>query len=816
LIAQDETPRASESAVRQWERGQTQAIRPTLIVLRSRERRDMEAFRQDVEQRLASLVELGAVRWLEWINMDSAPEPEYTGEEIIQACKPLFALDLWQRLVEKGYQSDLPSPRSPAQVQIIVVWDVATECDYARTAALLRRISQQLKEQIQGQANILPILILVGQTLDLQPQDVDVYRLRIRLGTIALGGEEVGRPRMLEVCRHLLVSLISSELVRALTFVVKGQEDEVAWFILGASALLVDLPTIRHWLEELVLKYVLEPWVAVPFDDINRQLTSEAVAEQARTYFKRMFKEALDGLRESGWKVLAFPDGSGVQHSRLTNPILRREAFGPYQGWLGSSETVSRQNRQIGKGLSRLRDAIRAMWETLLALSKPFLPGSDLDDRLREHYTQLCDNLDRWLSKDGWRGLTPRLREEYEILEAFLGSFLDRGVRSFYSEKGTYLPLNQRDLPVGLRAAAYAVARMGDELGRGSDIRLTPTLQPSQEAVCPASMEDVRFLQTAAETDAQVIRGYMRRYARFARSLASPLGVVLNLIPAWPLAALLLDHLPGWDSFRSTVVAGVGLLILGIADLVYWWLVRARGLLHEVRQRAHQVLADRVLTWAARSLRDHRLWIVIRLREVGSALMDLYTTFGERYDRAERVWRGMEKTSSYARNGSYHLVDIHEIQERARLVAEEVNLPVQNQGFESAVTALVAEQVWPLAEQPTSARAVLWELEERCHRQVNKRWQPERFTPAVIVEKMEALKAGQRWLWLWKQAQPLGQLRSEEHSSFTVMLTSKSALLGGSGKSSPYWQEEWLDAVTFQEHEEICIRGVILWKRGEG
>jgi hypothetical protein len=740
----------------------------------------MQALRRDVERRLTPFVEIGAVQWLEWY--DAAPAPEQGIADVLQACNPLCAHELWNQMVARGYYPALPTVR----LQVVVLWDAFSDRGEWSTD-LLRRLPQELKANLPL-VEVQPVLILLEGVSSPESQDLRAYWPRIRLGMITSAGGRVTRAKVLDVCRHLLVASIASELMRAIDY----YKDEAEWLALGASALIVDIATIRHWLEEAVIRRVLEPWVENPLTASDRQLIKEAVEERASVLQQEMLHKAAGILQESGWKVTLEEDI--VRGCRLENALLRETAFGPYRGRLWPKE-----GRVPGeKAVERFRRLLWEYWELLLALSKPFLPKEqDLSTRLEEHYGRLINDL-----KQG--ELVPWLRQTGERLKAFLGSFLDRAVRQAFANRGFDIP--SANLPSGLKAAVCAVNAMRVRL---SELPIMKIPRDDGDTVHPAALSDERFLRAAAETDALIVQGEMRRYLHFARSLSSPLGVLLNLLPAWPLMGLLLGFLIPAAWFW----AGIGLLIIGLGELIYWWLVRARRLLYRIRKKAHQILVDRILTLTTHCLSDMRFWLLTHLREIVSIMEDLDMRLQERYERAKQVCFNMRRAESRAANGSFHLVvDVDEIQREINLIERDIHSLVPPQ-YGSILTELVARKIWPLAGQPVSALTVLREIEARCLEKIADRWQPARFTPGAIAEGIESLRKGRRWEWLWQQAQPLGQERGA--SSFTLILAPETELLGATGKNSPFWQEDWLEGDTFQTHEEMCIRGIVCRKRGE-
>jgi hypothetical protein len=183
--------------------------------------------------------------------------------------------------------------------------------------------------------------------------------------------------------------------------------------------------------------------------------------------------------------------------------------------------------------------------------------------------------------EEKWRGLAPRAREEYQDIAVLLGSFLDRGLVKHKSRRKSGLPGGSQSapLPAGIPAAITGLAGLAEvHLCEGND--LEDARGPVREPVRPAPLNDDAYLRVAGDTDAQIVREHLLRYAHFARTLASPWGVLLYLIPAWPLGTFLIQILCSLGTGPS--LPGYGprpIAFIGIAELAYWWLWKARSAL---------------------------------------------------------------------------------------------------------------------------------------------------------------------------------------------------------------------------------------------
>ena len=794
-----------------WQPGDNHDILPTLIVYREENSRQIEALKQKVTSRLRPYLEVGAVQWLAW------PGPCDDGSSetsIVEACASFLTLDLWQRLVDKGYQSNLPDLDFTARVQVILIWDALT-CEPSDADDATAALSEVLKakEKLVGQMiEILPILIWLGECEGVS----EVYRSywpRIQLDTKALGGTTVKPQRVYQVCEHLLVALVSTELTRALDHILQGKKDKVEWFVLGASALITDPQRMQHWLEAAVLKRVLEHHIATSLTDVQKHQIEKAVETRAMIFRRAALAEAADALRESRWQVDLDEENLTIQRCILNSTELREATFGSYQP--SSLRGGMHRARFLQAPFSFLQD----LHLLLTAVSRPFVPGRNLVDILAGHYAELSNFLEGWFSGNKKRGLAPRVDEERGNLKDFLAAFLDRGPLPV--DKLPVFQVSDGSLPRGLAAARFAVMRMRYYLVQEGDFNYH-TLDLDEAEVTENPVQEVRstFLEPgfeahqriAAEIAATEIQGYVRRYHHFVRTLASLPGVLLQLLPAWPLATYLLSLLPEWGIGRSLVVSGISLLLIGVIELIYWWLIRARRGLDKNQEKAYHALVSKsLLPLVAYTMQDYRLWVVHHLRETEALLQDLYAVFEEEYWQAERVYSTLD--GSHINDNSYYLQrDQVWLEEKVQSIVEDVNTRERGK-YEDYVTAVIGKEFWPWTERPRPARVVLEGIVKAYVDEIVKLGREE-LKPGVIAEDEDLLKNGKRWQWLWQRAQPLGSGRLSE--PFTIILAPAEYVMGASGQENKdYWKQDSMVAYTRQMYEEICVRGAVRWRGGE-
>ncbi len=746
----------------------------------------MGDLQRKVERRAGSYGAIGALRWLQI--------REVTPEAIYQACEPMLSLDLWQQLVNEGYRTHLPDVRSPACVRVVVIWDAMSEPGFS-----IQELSQSIQEArslLTGMGGLSAILIVLGDTPSINGKDMALFWPRLRMSPVTLGGMRVSRARVLEACQHILVAFIQSNLEEILDELIGEKGNEVQWLVVGASALIVDPPEVQHWLQEAVLREVLAP-ILSDLSDSEVQQVEEQAKEEVGKIRRAMLEEIVASFKEIRWDIELEKDQAAIARCALEDPPLLEAIFGPYQQ----------------KVFSAQGDFFQRIGYWLVALISPFLP-EDLGEKLGSHYLEIVQTLKQWLSPSGWRGLTARASQAYQSLEErLLGPLLDPTLApDVESPQVTGI--------TGLKAVILALQAIEKHLAEEGDLEDART--PRREKIRPAPLDSETYLRAAAELDAQTIRGKLLQYAHFCRTLASPWGVLLNLLPAWFLGAFLVSALAEWGTGKSFLVVGLVLLAFGIGELTYWWLFQARRLLKRVLVEASESLAKRTLSIVTRSLQDHQRWMIIRLQDVEQSLADVYALLRERHRETEAAWKTLEEARSYAREGTYHLVDKEQIRTGIRSALQEVCEFSEWQEraqevfqkryetrptFRSAVTALIAATCWPLAERPAPPWVVLRELETRCREEAEKNINPDLLSAAVVAENVDGLRGGQRWDWLWRQAQPLGHTQAML-MDFTVIIAREEMLSGPTGRGSPHWQSGWRVALSRNPYEEMCIRGL--------
>jgi hypothetical protein len=354
--------------------------------------------------------------------------------------------------------------------------------------------------------------------------------------------------------------------------------------------------------------------------------------------------------------------------------------------------------------------------------------------------------------------------------------------------------------PTGLQAVVHALNTTINWLEH------SPDLLKDNKGISPAPGGGQDYWNTAAESDSAQIMAGARRYQRSERTVSSWVGILLKLIPAWPLLAGLLDIITDWDIGRSVIVSGLGLIALGATELI-WHVFSLRRLLERIQRQWKDCLSERVAEILAKTLADYRYQAVGRLRLIASAFDELSDLMLAKYQEIRLKREQSPKRTSQDEGTVYRLIDFRRADEWKSFAIQNAN--AQFPKHDGAAAGLIAQYALPLLEKPATGRIVLRILEESSEDWARQESRANLPKPYELVSDIKALREGKRWQWLWQRAQLLGDIKKGGKYFTLITLSSDAALEGAYGKNSPYWRADWFVARSRLTHEIGCIRGVI-------
>lgn len=703
---------------------QTHAITPTVIIFCGSFSKETIALLGDgVRGRLGTSIPIDAL-----LQDHLQSLPDVSDERIRQLVAPLFRFEFRTKMA--------------GVIQIIVVFD-QTANDSSTSSQLLQSLTGAIQSALASVEYDLMLIVIGGNALDLG-NCKHAYWPRFRLQEEALGGVKAPQDIVLGACQNLIVALTGSELVRALNYSIADRES-VDWVWMGASALSVDLDSMREYHEDAVLERLLLPLVMTNWNENGKPLVDKAASGKIEE----------------------------LQSAMLSSAI---EYTAPY-AWQGRTE----QKEIVRFGLDRGSKLV----------SKVFRPEKDLPSVLSANYEQIAEALTRNLGKEA--------SQQYAHLLDVLAFFLDRSTNRG-NDRGTPLTLVEQ-WPSGLVVAVHAVRKMLTRLKDSADARY------NGKDVPPIPIKTKPFLMSMGESDASAIYGAMRRLMRLERTILSYQGTALKLIPAWPLTTGILIPVFELDLGIAALAAAAIVTGIGVIEQLIWrYLVQRHR--SKLERENEQRLAGSVLRIVARTLQDYRLLVMARLIDICQTLQRLTEllfdlakktadnrakkTIAQKGDAGTVYWladytkcldwadqaiKQANETSLPYTNVTTMLI--------AKYIFPLLEQPASPRDVLQSIRAIAHKYAQENFQSDVLEPYVLSEQEEPL--QYGRRWEwlYKRAHPLGQTGKQNA------------------------KSLTIVALANDAALVGAFGQESQFWGKDWLVVRSSLAHSIICLRGLI-------
>jgi hypothetical protein len=727
-----------------WTPGQQHSLTPSLVVFcGSVAEGDAHRIRQGIEARLGFGFPSKAVGWF---RLKTAKE--LSRQRVTEVVTPLLRQELWEALLADGHIAEMPREALP--LCVVVICDLKEPED--EILPLLKKVLAVLRHVLKGRAQFSPILIALGDG-DLQAESVKGYWPLLGLQNLTRDGAAVTRERLLQTCETVVVSLLNSELMQALSHVLAADADSHNWLWVGASAVSVDARAMREYQRLLILRDLVAPTISGELTPSQRGSISSMMEGQARQYREALLNKAMSVASDFEWEHCR-PDGDG-EGTELDTFELRREG----ELWKTVSSRDGRLAGTLEQHLTHLRDA-------------------------------LVENLAETASDQHGRFLS------------LLGLFLDRGAASPVSGEGT--DINEEEGQSGLPAVEWALDRAVVESKRHADI-----YHDGADVIAYQNLLGGFLASVAEGVDAKRL-GELAKYLRFERSIASPLGLSLLLIPAWPLLAGIVARVLQWSDERATLASAALLAGVGVVEFI-WWKRKAQQRMAKLEGDLMEMVARAVLGAVAKVLRDYRLLVAKRLQGALRDVRRVHDLLTE-LDRDAQVQSAkMAKdlpTGDGDRGGVYTLMPLHRCLEWKDQALREAD--AADTRYESLATCLAMDYLFPLLRHRLAPRMAVKRFEDAAEELTEGSFRSDVLEAQQQTELDATLGEGRWWRWLHERAQPLGGAGQRASMSFTVMvLGGEAATIGGFGEVSEYWGEDWIVAGSSQPHEMICVRGVL-------
>lgn len=778
-------------------------LTPMIILPFSDAEDEINNLKHELSHRLKKFIAIDVVRWMSV----KRPSDKIIGDQIRELISPFQSLKLWQRLVDEELVDDLPDENNPIEIHFVILYDGINSADSSGAETCLNQILETIDNALAGKVKYFITLILFG---DLKIQSV---RMRaswtcLRIGVTGLGGMEVSYEQIYQVCQTILVALLTSNLYQLIKYKGDLDPDHLNWITIGSSLLFVDIDSMKSYFEyRLLLEFLNDNQQSQP-DEKQIHILANAMAIKAEQFQSDLAKEAAKLAEGCQWNVeltdrcvLGVRMASG---SSLAQLILGADWWQDPL-WVKSGYSKSRIKRFMSSFMETLKRFIYIM--------RPIqLPNTqNLVETLAENYF----NLDQVLIKN----LSLPASTGYQHLLTTLRFLLERKMNS--ANENPPLSLNT-SWPTGIQVIAPAAQTVIDKLSNYPKL-----IDPKTgRGIPPASLSSREFWLAAAEQDTMVIEGAMRRYRRFSLSVLSPLGILLMLIPAWPLSFGLFDIFTSWSINKTAVFSALPLIVLGLLEMFYWRFIRANRLIMQIQREVLKCLTKRVSMIMAKSITDYSCLVVQRLESTERVFSNLSEALLLKLRGIESWLANQSPNTSNQEIGTYYrLVDFQEIETWISGAYDEANANLEEffdqqlelGEYSQLSNAIIGLKAMPLLHTPASVDSILQVFDRASKYWTDKAFNKNMLETYVLAEKIEPLTGGKKWRWLQNRAHPLGtNAGAMGQKQFTAILCpTLTSIKGASGTSSNYWQNDWTVLRSLQTNELACIRGVVELQEGE-
>lgn len=803
---------------------------PVLVLLVGMGEEDANNFKSRVTARLRDW----GTRALKWVIAREAPNAQV----IEQAFLPLMEKTLWDWLVSQGYVRMLPQSTVQYAIRVVVITD---STNGRLNVASLMKAFTTARARVERYIRIAQVALLwIGDPPDLS-QELQQFWPRLRMGIVAAGGVRVRHEHVIEATEHITVALISSKLGEVIDREIGDRRDEVAWLVAGAASLLSRLDRIEYAMREMVIEKIasdlLTPLSEKDVQQIFRSTevwvkggsTREPEALKGGVY-QRLLDAAKDSLEHGsrpgqpneaplGWKLEVNRDGQ-ILACDLQNEHLLNRVFGPYRGG------IPLPNGEIKGVGGRLKN----VWRLLSVLSEPLLHPSGqwqrfeewrggLVEALHRHYTQVWEVLELWFGLQRWGGLAAAVASVMEDWRQRLGGFMDREYRAH--QPGVRMWYEGEDIPTGFLAALLALFSLEYHLSGIADLYRNVGAEAKDILPLPvAKVEDKEdgYFRILAEKDADIISAYRLAYEHFARHVASPWGVLLDMFPAWPLGAILISIVLGWHIGYALAWVGLVLALVVLLAVFYEWVVKGKRYLDRLQRSMYEHLKERICTMTARVLRDYRWWLITQLRERAFSMRQMYVALARRRQQARSNINSALQTlqeeggvtyvfgldESLAREGSESIIKNIDSKDEWRIVVS--GKLGKEFKYESGIAGLLVEEL-VVNPNPASASTILATLEQEVATHVRKEIEskPDLWAPGRLANEVDKFRGGRRLEWLMTKAHPLGMVDAPI-LTIDILLGDRGQLDGAEIRQSRAYHPNIHMPPTRQRHEETCVR----------
>lgn len=789
---------SKEKKLKNWKTKDVYFISPTLIIPCGIGKDTFNNLLKPINHRLKDLISVGAVRWVKPLTLEDA----ISEEEITQNLLYFSKLNIHQKLFDHGLIYGLPSLRNPLHVKVIVIFDATNQSDVAKMGEYLQQLGHIIRVNIpKGTEISMPLVILGERKPDIQK--LEDFWPRFGLSRIAIGGTFVEQTRVTQVCQHVLVSLIASEVENVLKFLTSQNQQSIKWITVGASVIQTNIDRMQSWLNLQILRNLIHP---VLKEDITKEQERQIdllIREKSVEFKTALLNDASIGIRESGWHITN--DGYTVQECLLLSESQLWEPLFPYLSRLAPNKRLGSREEHDSL-IKKIFNFVNIYLQTTYANFKTFIWRVNKTRSLflpdRDRLSIILSNNYKKVKRVLESNLDYEFTNRYQNLLDVIASFIDNSlIRS--TDIVQAIPHQLR--PTGLKAASKAINIFIEELGK-------PDVIFQSRPVKPIPMINNQYLDITGDEDTLTTYFDLLRLMRFKRRHFSLIGMYIMLLPAWPVITGLLDLLTDLDLREATIVSSMFIVFLILLNWIIVW-VRVNKLFEKIQRKIKLTLSERVIVIVANFLRKLKLISIAQLSHLGRFFNRLNELLNEKNQEI------IDKLDTFNEESLIHDGETSLLLSDYDLVSGWIQEAIdisdsEADQFDNPITALISTKVWPLVDKPISELTLVNLITDLSERYTERVFRKGLLQPYVLAEKIEILSEGEKWQWMWQHAHPLGISYSDSNATaFTIFILENDLCLeGSSGSSSRYWKSEWFIARSRLPNEIGCLRGFIEWE----
>ena len=698
-----------------------------------------------------------------------------TLDSINSELEKMLAHEYWEALMLKGVvtREDLPEIDKLASINIAVVYK--SNPDDANVGQDLEKVCAKVNSFLRNRARYTLALIHFGRKL-LPMANVSDYWPRFKVSDESNKGIRNEEGRDTETLTTLMLAIAFSGLLRmALGQLREFSHSADTWVNIGASALLVDIFSMKEYARNLLLLDVFQSFVGKETSQPEKQLLENILsghfAESTTNLVTAVTSDLADEIRLT-------QDGNDITQAEL---LPHAEA---YKKMRATKDLNSEQEKKA---------FIQALVQT---------------------FTRKSQKIEATLQKRA----DEEASRHFEVLQAVLdGSIVDKSF--LYKAK----VLSGTQPPAGFPAFVVGVEQLIELMRNCEDLKLC------SRPVIPSPLTTENYFQLKSAEIYDHFRSGGIGIERFFRRFASPLGTLVLLLPVIPLLYFVLPMFLHISELQSLLISSIAVVVGGAVEFA-WWEIKKHNQVSNLYISAdntqsseekffnsiHSQVIEFVLRIAAKWLRGYRLEVLSKMTTLQRYVLKVQKLIRENIFSNEVYFKSHAGSGFFTKEekATIKLLNLTYCQELAESVRSTLK---QDHGDYNDYRAYILQKgIIEAINTIKKPSAVIEMVEAEVNEKINAQFKSGHVQPYVLAEENEQLKEGKKWWWLEQKAIPSGRIAEGTpiEKKFTFLpIGDDAALVTAYGQNSTFWPKDAQVTQLALRNELQCIRGLVVTRK---